>query len=78
MKHLLTCALAVAMMTTAAHAEDAIKRDPAINWNLPIEPSQERTSMNEEKKRIITTVGVIAIIGLAVAAVVAGPGSVSK
>lgn len=78
MKYLLTCTLAAAMMTTAVRAEDAIKRDPAINWNLPIEPSQQRQPMDADKKRVVVAVGVVAIIGLAVAAIVAGPSGNSK
>lgn len=69
---------ALALMATTSHAEDAIKRDPAINWNLPIEEAQRPSTIDEDKKRVVTAVGVVAIIGLAVAAIVAGPGSDSR
>jgi hypothetical protein len=63
--------LILALMTTAAHAEDAIKRDPAINWNLHIEPSQERT-LNDDKKKVVTAVGILLILGAVAVAVATG------
>lgn len=70
MKMMINTALMLALSIAPGYAEDAIKRD-SIDWNAPIEPSRD-TSTNEDKKKVVTAVGLVLILGAAAVAVATG------